>query len=115
MAITTTTDDVICIAPELAGQETRVEKFIEYAKLSIDENVWLAKANLATALLAAHMITALDAASSGNGVKRKKVGDMEIEFGNASPEMTALMGTSYGMEFLRLRKSLVITPLVAGC
>ena len=89
MAITTTTDDVICIAPELAGQETRVEKFIEFAKLSVDENVWLAKANLATALLTAHMFAALDASSAGNGVKKKKVGDMEIEFSGASPEMTA--------------------------
>lgn len=114
MAITTTTDDVVAIAPELEGQEPRITIFIEYAKLDVAESVWRPKANLAVALLTAHMLTVLNGNGIGGETTKKKLGDMEIEF-SASKSDDSLNMSSYGKEFLRLRKGLVLTPLVAGC
>lgn len=119
MAITSTPDDVICVAPELEGQEKRIEKFIETAKLSISESVWGDLANFATELLTAHILTMLNRQGSSADVKRKKLGDTEIEFGvktggSEGDKDFALRLTAYGLEYLRLRDSLVITPIV-GC
>ncbi len=117
MAITTTADDVTCIALQLVGQETRIEKFIEIAKLSVSESVWGAKANYDTALLTAHMLTVFDRGSGvGNDIKRKKLGDEEIEYQvSRAEDPHELATTSYGKEFLRCRRQLVLSPVLAGC
>jgi len=114
MAITTDYDDVICIAPELAKQKNaRVSKFIELAKLDIDETVWGAKANFATSLLTAHLLTMFS--RKGNGaVKRKKIGKSEIEFQvsgtSDSDKDVSYLETAYGKQFLQERKSLITIP-----
>jgi len=119
VAISTDSDMVIVVAPELEGTNTdRIDQFIEWAKNSVDESVWGDNADYATALLAAHMLTVANKRGIGGETKRKKLGDTEIEFatmgaaGNQQPhELTV---TSYGKEFLRVRRTLQMGPLVAG-
>lgn len=121
MAITTTADDVICIAPELEGQESRVTKFIEFAKARVSEAAWGDKANFATALLTAHMITSLGRAAAGTTgeIKKKKVGDNMIEYATQTLSERSVddeyLSTAYGREYLSCRKQLVLTPAIAGC
>jgi hypothetical protein len=117
VAITTTADDVLDIAPELAGQEPRITRFIEHAKLYVSEAVWGGKANFATALLTAHLVSSLGGANGaiGGEVKKKKVGDNEIEFAvDMSTNPHELGTTSYGKQYLALRRTLVLSPLVSG-
>lgn len=114
MAINTTYDDIIDIAPELAKlPKARVKKFIDLAKLDIDESVWGAKATFATSLLTAHLLTMFS--RKGNGtVKRKKIGNSEIEFQisgtGGSDNTVSYSETPYGKQFLQERKSLVTIP-----
>ncbi len=119
MAATTTFNDVICVAPQFEDQQARVEKMIAIACESVDATVWGTKAVHATALLTAHMLTVFDREAKGGGsgeVKRKKLGDTEIEYAvNMSEDMHELATTGYGKEFLRCRRQLCLSPLLAGC
>jgi len=119
VAINTDSDMVICVAPELEGTDPdRIDKFIGWAKNSVAEDIWLDQADYGTALLAAHMLTVSNRRGIGGEVKRKKLGDSEIEFnvlsaaGSVQPHELAT--TSYGREFLRVRRTLQMGPLVAG-
>ncbi len=125
MAITTDADFVIDVAPELEGTKTsRMDRFIEVAKGSVSESVWgsgAEKADYATALLTAHILTVLNRKGIGGEVRRKKVGDTEVEYStvtggraDSAEAQHELNQTSYGREFLRRRRQLVITPRVAG-
>jgi len=122
VAISTDYDFVIDVAPELSGEsETRINRFIGLAKLSVSEDVWGAKADFATALLAAHYLTMATREGVGGEVKRKRIGEAEIEYGLTGGGSTStdavheLNLTSYGKQFLQLRRTLVITPRVSGC
>ncbi len=116
MAIGTTFDDIICVAPQFTDQQTRVEKVIVKAEKCISESVWGDKAVDAAALLTAHMLTVFDMLGIGGEIKRKKLGDEEIEFGiNTSDDAHELKTTGYGKLYLALRRTLVLSPLVAGC
>ena len=116
MAIGTTFDDVICVAPQFTDQQTRVDKVIVKAEKCIDEVVWGTKAVDAAALLTAHMLTVFDQLGIGGEIKRKKLGDEEIEFGvNTSNDAHELSTTGYGKLYLGLRRTLQLSPLIAGC
>ena len=117
MTIDVTYDDVICIAPELEGKESLIEKLIPVACDSVSESVWGAKADWGVTVLTAHLATSFSRGGVGGEIKKKKVGDNEIEYGinSQSDDPHELSTTSYGKEFLRCRRTLVLTPTVAGC
>ena len=118
MAITTTYDDVICIAEELTGKQPLVEKCIERAKLDVSETFWGAKANFATELLAAHYATLFSRKGSAEGVKRRRIGEAEVEYQAKSSSEggdSAFLSTAYGKQYLDLRKSISVTPILTGC
>ncbi len=95
----------------------RLQIFIDLACDSVNVNIWGSKSDYATALLTAHMLATVGT-GDGNGGKgqitSEKVGDLACTYkdkmGEDDPD--ALSRTQYGAEYLRCRRSLIITPLV---
>lgn len=120
--------DITAFASEFSAVPgATVDLYINLAKLSVNPRIWKDKADFGTILLTCHMLKlkkANDAASASGAVgtvTSEKVGDLARSYGGfgggsgADPSEASLGQTSYGQEFLRLRRSLVITPLVTGC
>lgn len=113
-------DDVIAYEPAAASiDEERIDLFIGYAETQVNRDVWGDLADQAVILLTLHGLYTTgpsSGASSGQGpVTSEKVGDLQRSY--ASPASGAysdstLARTGYGQEYLRLRKTLVFTPMV---
>jgi len=116
-------DDLVILAPEFVSADVdviaRQEKFIVWAALQVNRNVFKndAKADLATILLAAHMLTKSPSDGSGGGSKvgpitTDKVGDLQISYGSVGAEVRAdLATTTYGVQFWSLLRQVPKTPL----
>lgn len=109
MGIRETLED---IAPEFITTDPtaseRIDRFIGYATDEVSRCRWGAKADIATALLAAHKLTLAARRGSNQGaLTGEKVGDLQRTY--AAPAAAigeTLEATSYGAEFVRLRKTL---------
>lgn len=110
--------------PEFSSvSDLRIEKFVEVAKLSVNEKSWKESYGVGVSYLTAHL---LKRAGSGGGVQggssnagviaSEKVGELQRTY--AQPNVSGsgndaiLATTSYGVEYLRLRRQLLITPMV---
>lgn len=109
---------VFNLAPELSSEKTsRVDFFIEQAKLSVNSDVFGTKADLAVGLLAAHMLTVSNRSGAAGAITEEKVGEVSVKFdvgGSKDDRNEDLRSTGYGLQFLRLRRSIVRTPMLAG-
>lgn len=96
--------------PELASVD---ENFYNQAKasalLSVNPKVWCLKTDEGVKQLTAHYIALKDRGGVAGQVKRVVVGDLEREYDNSSGSDDA--STSYMNEFIRLRNTLVISPM----
>ena len=115
------------IAPEFLNEiPERIERFIGYAELQVSELQFANRYDLAVAYLACHML-ALSGRNDDEGtdgtagnITQKKEGDLALSFSlpnafNSSNDGELLL-TSYGIEFLRIRKICIITSgLYCGC
>jgi hypothetical protein len=96
--------------------DSRIQLFLDEAALSVNVSLWGIKADLGQAYLAAHLLTIDKRGGSGAAgmVTSEKVGDLSRNY--AAPNTGALdptlSATSYGIEFLRLRRSILISPMV---
>lgn len=105
--------------PEFSGVDSaRIDVFLDNAKLRVSEKVFNTTYGLAVFFLAAHMLsssinnTASGGAGTGNkgGVSSEKVGDLAISYGSSSSagggsgSSAQLTETSYGREYIQLRK-----------
>lgn len=105
-------DILIDIAPEFATADSDLlDRFISYAALSVNRDAFLMRADLATAYLAAHILKLSKRKGVGGTVITNKAGDLMRQY-SSNPKDTELDQTSYGKEFKRLRRAVVITPLV---
>lgn len=110
--------------PEFSAvSDARIENFIEVAKLSVSEKSWKESYGVGVSYLTAHL---LKRAGSGGGVQggssnagviaSEKVGELQRTYAqtnvSSSAEDSILATTSYGVEYLRLRRQLLITPMV---
>lgn len=117
------------IAPEFASvSETIKTTFLDFAAQEMNVLVWGVNYQQGKVNLAAHKMKTNPnygggASSGGEGagpVKRRKAGDLEIEYavsssgGSMSSEDAALMESAYGKEYFRLRALLGTTPVVVG-
>lgn len=109
--MTTQTDIIRALAPELSGESNnRLSLFLNLASLSVNISVWGTKADYGTSLLAAHMMT-VSKRNGVLGVSMETVGDLSRSY-NAIKGDEIMMQTSYGAEYLRLKRSLIITPIL---
>ena len=107
---------VQAIAPEFKTKSNEeIQVFLDLALLKLDEEAWGSKYKYGVAYLAAHMLTMSARAGVGGAVIREQVG--EISQAYSSPTSDAkhdqYLATSYGAEYLSLRNSVIITPMVA--
>jgi len=109
------------IAPEFLNEApVRIARFIVYAELQVSELQFTDRYELAVAYLTCHMLALAnrndDPGTNGNAgiITQKKEGDLGLSFAlpnalNVANE-GALLLTSYGIEYLRLKDMCVITP-----
>jgi len=114
-------DQLVILAPEFVTADAptiaRQEQFIVWAALQVNRNVFKTKADLATIMLAAHMLTKFpsDGSSTEKGVgpvTSDKVGELQINYGAVGAEVRADLATTvYGVQFWSLMKQVPKTPL----
>lgn len=116
MSVTVTQSDITNVAPELAGESPeRVNIFIEYAGLIVCCKKWGKKAKLATILMVAHLLTMSNREGKGGAVTSETVGDYSQSYGSGTSAGNEELGsTSYGTQYLMLRKTLLASPLIVG-
>jgi hypothetical protein len=111
--------------PEFSGVDnTRITAFIGIAKTSMSEVVWGEAYDSGLAYLTAHL---LKKSGPGGGVQggsstagpltQERVGELSrsygtVDSGSISQGDALLTSTSYGVEYLRLRKLIPTTPMV---
>lgn len=121
MAVAIDKDYIVeIIAPELESvSEDVFDELISVYCTSVDAELWGAKAKYATGLLVAHALTMLRRQGTAGNVRRKKIGQAEIEFdttlgsGSGGEDPHELSQTSYGTLFLQCRRGLVKIGLSA--
>ena len=106
-------DILIDVAPEFAGNDPdQLARFIGYAADEINPRIFGTKTDIATAYLAAHMLTVAGRGATGQGgvASMQKAGMLEEEYKvpalRASEQPWAT--TVYGLEFIRIRRSVLI-------
>lgn len=121
-----TPQDIINYAEEFALVPLpKIQLFIDYAYLSTGAAAekWDHLLNFATLLLACHLLTGVLAQGNEGQqnvlgpISMQKVGDLQTSYSagqinGQGNNLNALGQTVYGQEFLRLQRSLVITPLL---
>jgi hypothetical protein len=99
------------IAPEMASVDPAVRaRLISYATFQVGFRCNNDVKNLAIAYLTAHNYTLSQRGGVGGNITSEKEGDLARSFGGAMQDGTGLGSTSYGMEFLRLKKMFILTP-----
>jgi hypothetical protein len=108
--------DIKALFPEFASEsDLRIQLFLDQAAFSVNASVWGNKADFAIQYLTGHLLTVANRGGSGAAgpVTSEKVGDLQRSYANNVSAVAHELGsTGYGMEFLRLRRSLYITPRV---
>lgn len=108
-------DDLLAFAPEIPDN-SRVDLMLNYASLRVNRRAWGSRADLATILLAAHMLTRFSAESgpaAGGSVTSEKVGDLETQYAEINMKNDEeFVTTAYGAQYAQMRKALGASPLV---
>ena len=120
----TAAEIIVLKSPSLAG-DSRINDFVDLARLTVGRLPFGTRYEYALALVALHMIT-LDSqgggssSSSGSGViggiKSEKEGDLQRSYGTIAgtavnnPSDAYFSSTSFGMEYLNLKRSILIKP-----
>lgn len=111
------------VAPEFKDRtEAEIQCFADEAVLELSEQVWGKRHPRAWALITAHLMAIADRSSAGGNagtgqLKKVKVGQLEREFdvGSGDDSANAYNLTIYGKEYLRLRKQVLMGPILVGC
>lgn len=102
--------------PEFAAEtDSRVDRFIDVAGLSVAEGPWGNMADTAKIYLTAHLLAMANRGQSGASgpVTGEKVGDLSRNYADmTSVFKNELAATPYGVEYLRLRRQVLVTPMV---
>ncbi len=106
-------DILLDIAPEFAGSDpARLARFIGYAAAEINANVFGDRTDMATAYLAAHKLTVSGRGATGQGgvTSVQKAAQLEEQFKipDLRPSEQPWATTIYGLEFIRIRRSVLI-------
>jgi len=99
-----------CLAPEFSEvTNTKLNEITEFVQYQINEVCWGNRAPQGLALLVAHTLTVAERGGTSGSITMEKVGDLSRSY-SAPQGNDGLDSTSYGKEFKRLRKMLVISP-----
>jgi len=96
-------------------ESSRIQVFLDDALLYCDATKFGTRADQAQYYLAAHLMKLSDLAASGASgpLVSEKVGEVSKSYAQASSESDAQLGmTAYGSEYLRIRRTILVTPFV---
>ncbi len=119
--MTVSSSDITNYANEFSSVDSdKITLFVNYASLSINQDIWDEKVDFAKVLLTCHYLKldSLSIASATAGstgpIANEKVGDLSRAYGTFPPggNDESLSTTVYGSLFMSLRKSLLFTPMV---
>lgn len=97
--------------PELATvDESFYNEAKKSAQLSVQTLVWLDKTDEGVKLMTAHIIALSSRGGNAGAVTSEKVGDLERSYGKVGEG--SLQSTSYGQEFDRVMRSLIVSPMI---
>lgn len=106
--------DVKAFAEEFADTpDIRIELMFEYADNFVHPEKWAKKFKMAKILMTCHLMKMNSAEKNGSAgiVQSESLGDQSISM--AVPDSNEMLNLSvYGQQFLALRKTLGITPIV---
>ena len=106
----------VAVAPEYAtlsvGEQSRRDTLATVAETEISESIFGSKYDLAIALLTAHWMKQGDMGGAGGLLTQEKVGDLSRTYQQPSLEATDLDSTSYGTQFKRIRRQVLVIPNV---
>jgi len=101
------------VAPEYSTlTQGSLSLLIAEVDREVTTSVWGEKAPLASAYLLAHMIKMTERNGRVGGVTSETVGSLSRSYGGLSTISGELDLTSYGTQFKRIRRQLVISPFV---
>jgi hypothetical protein len=109
--VATATDIFAVLAPEFEN-DSRVSTVVSLAKTQVGK-VFGKQRSAAIANLAAHMLSMADRNGAAGGVASKSEGGLSISFAGLATD-DLLAQTSYGAEFLRLRRMVIFGPRTRG-
>jgi len=99
------------IAPEMASVDPAVRaRLIGYATLLVCFKCTPQIKNMSIAYLSAHNYTLSQRGGVAGNVLSEKEGDLARSFGGIVNDGTGLGSTTYGNEYLRLKKSFILAP-----
>lgn len=99
--------------PELKKtDETHFNAVKADAILDVNTTIWVEKTDVGVMLLTAHLITLSSRSGVSGSITSQKVGDLERRFSNKFGGNSELAQTSYGVEFMRVRKTLITGPMI---
>ena len=102
------------VAPEYANfDETRFGILLPIAQSFVNYDLWGDSADYGVALMLAHMIKMSEREGQSGAVSSEKIGNYSANYAHNLQKNEELKATSYGLEFLRVRKTLPIVPFVA--
>lgn len=106
-------ESVLMIAPELKCETPAVINFfISMAQRRISPLVWGVYNDDGVNFLTAHLLTMKNRKGTPGNPSMEKVGDVQAEYVGFTNSRTALTSTSYGVEYLELRKLVVVTASI---
>lgn len=104
--------------PELSAEsDARITIMIGIATLSVSPSAWGTLADPATAYLTAHMLALAKRGVGGASgpVTSSKVGELSRGYADLTALLKSeLAATVYGAEYLRMRRQILVTPMVTG-
>jgi hypothetical protein len=106
------------VAPEYATKTNEeLDPFAEQAEIEITDSVWKTRYDRGVALLTAHLIKVSELYQSQGGTSSSgqlvetKVGDLRRKFAENKQSNGSYNLSTYGSEFLRLRKQVLMGPI----
>lgn len=101
------------LAPEFEDTSKPIlDAIFPVAERQVNLSVWGEKLDEALVYLVAHMLTMAKRNGRVGDLSSQSTGSLSRSYGGLSAVKGSLDLTSYGVEFQRIRKQLVITPIV---
>lgn len=96
-------------------QDEEIQPYIDIAVLDTDSNIWGARFDSGSAYLTAHLMTMVGRSGGAAGpIIEDEVGDLRRKYGFVNKDPHSLLSTSYGSEYMRMRRGIVRSPRVSG-
>ena len=112
MATIVTAAQVKAFAAEFATvSDAKVDLYISYAGLFLAENKWKNRYTFGVILMACHLLSLSGRTGAAGALSSERVGDLSVSYSSSAGD-DELRTTSYGEQYISLRKTITTTPIV---